>query len=273
MFSFRSPKGYVPSLLHNFAAQATAPIHFKGKQWLLTGVAAGITFLLIENDGNAEDWGISLKKQYNWIRVASPEITKFGDTYGYFTVAGIGILSASFQNKKGVETSLLATQALITSGVWVQLIKRLAGRERPYSTTADSNEEGKQWYGILPLYDKSFVDRKANESFDSFTSGHTDVAFSIATVFASQYNDKPVIPVLCYSAATLVGLSRITEHQHWSSDVFGGALVGYLCGKQVVNHFKKTHPSPVSSTTQRTKRKSEFTLIEYGNQVGFSYRW
>lgn len=32
IFSFRSQKGYFPSLLHNFAEQATASFHFKTKQ-------------------------------------------------------------------------------------------------------------------------------------------------------------------------------------------------------------------------------------------------
>lgn len=46
IFSLRSPKGYIPSLVHNLGEQAAAPVHFKTKQWIYTGVAAGITTAL-----------------------------------------------------------------------------------------------------------------------------------------------------------------------------------------------------------------------------------
>jgi len=70
-------------------------------------------------------------------------------------------------------------------------------------------------------------------AFDAFPSGHTATAFSIATVFATQYKDIKAIPVICYSTATLVGISRLTEHEHWASDVFVGGIMGYLCGNKL----------------------------------------
>jgi hypothetical protein len=56
IFSFRSPNGYVPSLVHNFSGQATAPFQFKTKQWLITGAAIGITVALILVDNDMDDW-------------------------------------------------------------------------------------------------------------------------------------------------------------------------------------------------------------------------
>ena len=226
----------------------------------------------IRNDNKIEKWAMNQNEQYNWVHQASPEVTKFGATYGGIALGGIAVLSAAFKHKKGVETSLLATQALITSGIWIRLLKLAAGRERPYSSTATGSERGKQWYGPLPLYDKTFVDRKALEAFDSFPSGHTDVAFSIATVFAEQYNDTPVVPIISYSIATLVGLSRLTEHQHWSSDVFVSSIIGYACGKQVVNHFKKMQASGHSTSLNR-KTKATYSLIQNGNQIGIAMKW
>ena len=92
--------------------------------------------------------------------------------------------------------------------------------------------------GLFASFNKALSLKYPDASFDSFASGHTAIAFSIATVFASQYNHTPVIPILSYTAATMVGLSRLTENKHWSSDVFVGALAGYLCGKRVVGITK-----------------------------------
>jgi membrane-associated phospholipid phosphatase len=273
IFSFRSSKGYVPSLLHNFGEQVTAPLHFKTKQWLLTGATIGITAFLINNDGDIDNWARTQKQKHNWINKLSPVITEFGGSYGIYSVGAIGIISVAYNNKKGVETSLLATQAMITSGVWVQIIKQVTGRERPIASYSNSKEEGGQWYGPFAQYDQDLAIKKPGSSFDAFASGHTATAFSIATVFASQYNNTPVIPIISYSAATLIGVSRLTEHAHWASDIFVGALLGYLCGKQVVKHFNKTHPSDNTSMLPKQKTKTELSLIQNGNQIGVSLKW
>ncbi|MBL0138267.1 MAG: phosphatase PAP2 family protein [Bacteroidetes bacterium] len=115
--------------------------------------------------------------------------------------------------------------------------------------------------------------QKNGSSFDAFASGHTATAFSIATVFALQYNETTIIPIVCYSAATLIGVSRLTEHEHWSSDVFVGALLGYLCGKQVVNNFNKTHQTAFNSMAAKQKYKTELTIVQHQNQIGVLLKW
>ncbi|HKJ82170.1 MAG TPA: phosphatase PAP2 family protein, partial [Ignavibacteriaceae bacterium] len=219
IFSFRSPKGYFPSLLHNFGEQATAPLHFKTKQWLMTGAVVGITAALVHFDNDIDDWARFQKQNHNWVNKTSPFITSFGSNTGILSVIGFGSISAVFKNEKGVQTSLLATQAMITSGVWVRLIKILSGRERPSAAYYFSKSEGGKWYGPLAQFDQDLALRKPGSSFDSFISGHTATAFSIATVFALQYKDIKAVPIISYTAASLVGISRLTEHAHWASDV------------------------------------------------------
>ena len=273
IFSFHSPKGYFPSLLHNFAEQATAPIHFKTKQWIITGAAIGITATLFHFDNEIDKWARVQKQEHSWINKSSPVVTQFGSTYGYSSVAAIGLLSAAFKKQKGVQTSLLATQAMITSGVWVQLIKHFTGREDPSASYIYSKSPGGKWWGPFAQFDQDLPVYKSISSFDAFPSGHTATAFSIATVFASQYSNTLVIPVISYSMATLVGVSRLTEHAHWASDVFVGALIGYVCGKQVVAHFNKTHKKPGTSLLSKSKNKAELNIIPYGNQIELSLKW
>jgi len=273
IFSFQSPKGYIPSFYYNFEEQVTAPFKFRTKQWLITGAAIGITATLIHFDNDIDIWARVQKQKHNWVNKSSPVITQFGNIYGISTVAAIGLLSATFQNQKGVQTSLLATQALITSGAWVQLIKHLTGREDPSASYIYSKKAGGEWWGPFAQYDQDLPVYKSVTSFDAFPSGHTAAAFSIATVFASQYSNIKVIPILSYSMATLVGISRMTEHQHWASDVFVGGVIGYVCGKQVVAHFDNLHKNPSASNTSKAKIKTEFTFIQYKNLAGFLFKW
>lgn len=272
-FSFQSPKGYIPSLYYNFGEQITAPFKFKTKQWIITGAAVGITATLIHFDNDIDRWATVQKQKHNWVNKSSPVITQFGNIYGISSVAAIGLISAVCKNQKGVQTSLLATQALITSAAWVQIIKHLTGREDPSAAYVYSKKPGGQWWGPFAQYDQDLPVYKSVSSFDAFPSGHTAVAFSIATVFASQYTDIKAIPIISYSMATLVGVSRLTEHAHWASDVFVGGLIGYVCGKQVVDRFKRTHQDPFDRFSSDSKIKAEFTFFQNGNKAGFLIRW
>ena len=272
IFSFRSKKGYFPSLLHNIGEQAMAPLHFTTKQWIYTGVAASITAALIFADEDVDEWARTQKQKHQWVNKASPFITEFGSKYGVYSVIASGLISAAFKNEKGVQTSLLATQAMITSGLWTQLIKQLTGRERPKASYIFSHIEGGRWHGPFSRFFEGPADNRSGFSYDAFPSGHTATAFSIATVFATQYKDHKAVPVIFYSAATLVGISRLTEHEHWGSDVFAGALLGYLSGKQVIRQYKKTHMNSLSPLSEKKNRR-EIMFIQSGNQIGFSVLW
>ena len=269
IFSFRSQKGYFPSLIHNVGAQAVAPFHFTARKWIYTGAAAGITTALIFADEDIDSWARPLKQKHQWINKSSPFISEFGSNYGIYSVIASGLVSAAFNREKGVRTSLLATQAIITSGIWTQIIKQLTGRERPKASYIFSHIEGGRWHGIFSKYLEVSPDDRSRFSYDAFPSGHTATAFSIATVYATQYKDYKVVPILFYSAATLVGVSRLTEHEHWSSDVFVGALLGYLSGKQVINNYNRTH----GLVPVKKKNNRQVTFTQNGSLAGFAVVW
>ena len=221
---------------------------------------------MIFADEDIDELARTQKQQHLWVNKSSPFITKFGSHYGLYSVVVSGLISAAFNNEKGVQTSLLATQAMITSGIWTQIIKQITGRERPDASYMISHIEGGRWHGPFAKFLENSADDISGFSYDAFPSGHTATAFSIATVFATQYSDNKAVPVLFYSAATLVGISRLTEHKHWASDVFVGAIFGYLSGKQVVRNFNRTHQN-----SQKDKREIRF--VQHGNQVGVSILW
>lgn len=100
---------------------------------------------------------------------------------------------------------------LLLSGLAVNLLKPLVGRARP-SSGADA-------YDFRPFSKQ-----------DSWPSGHTAMAFALATAVSDEVRYTPVTIVL-FGGATLTGWSRINDNRHWATDVVTGALVGIVSAK------------------------------------------
>ena len=62
----------------------------------------------------------------------------------------------------------------------------------------------------------------------SFPSGHTMSGFALYSFIAFCLPRKTIVPVLLFTAAVLVGLSRIVLVQHFLRDVYVGGVVGVL---------------------------------------------
>ncbi|MEP7219904.1 MAG: phosphatase PAP2 family protein [Bacteroidota bacterium] len=212
--------------------QAEAPFHASENDWLHVGGAAVATGMVMYNDGGIDQTMRTLRDNSSVVNAASPYITELGGTYGYVGSALFIGYSFLFDDAKGKETSILLTEALVTSGVWAQVFKYATGRERPSVALDHPHVHGGIWYGPFKRFNNP--EHLSSASFSSFPSGHTTTAFAIATVFAEQYDATPVVPIIAYSAASLVGLSRMTEHAHWASDVIAGGLLGYFCAHDVI---------------------------------------
>jgi membrane-associated phospholipid phosphatase len=228
-------KTYFVLLGSDFKQQFTAPFHMSKKDWVKTGA-----FILAEGalsfaDEPVQRLGQRINNSSQSVRDVSHFITNFGANYEVYTLLGLGTYGFVFKNQKMKTTTLLASQAYITSLVMESFLKVLSGRQRPIYYDPTHSEPEPRFHG--PFYKSSDVNGKRINS--AFPSGHTTVAFSAATVFAMEYKNKPLIPIVAYSAATIIGLSRITENKHWITDVVAGAVLGMLTGHQVVNNYHR----------------------------------
>lgn len=155
----------------------------------------------------------ALEMQGAWSdRVASVAKT-FGEGGYVFPVLGLSYAAGRVSGLRPLaDVSGHALLATVSAGLVTGALKTLVGRERPYVAGSPSTFE--------PLKFKN----------ESFPSGHTTVAFALATTFAAETPDR-VSDVFFYLGATMTGLSRIYHDRHWLTDVVAGAGVGYLAGR------------------------------------------
>ena len=204
------------------------PFEFTKGDWLVVGAIAGGTALLFTVDKNIKNFSLSNQTSLN------DKIFNFDSFYGngytaLFTTGlyGVGLFSDNHEIR---ELGLHASEAFIISGLVTGILKVIIGRRRPYA-------------GDDHLVFKPF--QLTNNDYHSLPSGHTTVAFAVSTVVA-HYLENVYWKIFWYGAAGMVGLSRIYNNQHWASDVFLGAAIGYFVGEFVVD-FNAEKNSELSS--------------------------
>jgi membrane-associated phospholipid phosphatase len=251
---------YFSLLLDDIKQQVSAPFNASGRDWLrIGGFALLTTGCALFADKPINRAAIDIRNRSSSIVSASSYVTNFGGLYEGYTLAAFAAYGYIFKKEKTKTTVFLATQAYLTAGAIETTLKYLTGRQRPSYYDPKTGLNNPSWHGPFFEFtkDKNGA-RPANSSYTSFPSGHTTVAFAAATVFALEYKDSKFIPIIAYSAATMIGLSRLIENQHWSSDVLVGAMLGYLSGRQVVNNYHRY--SKIKSTGAKKKNTLVFNL-------------
>ena len=73
------------------------------------------------------------------------------------------------------------------------------------------------------------VIRPDNSAANSFPSGHTATAFTLASIFEKEYgNEYPLLSAGVYLSALSVGAMRMLNNRHWINDVAAGAVIGVV---------------------------------------------
>jgi membrane-associated phospholipid phosphatase len=218
-------KGYISDTKYIL----TSPLRWEKSDWLKFSLVAGTTIGLFALDHEIQHWAQERRNS------TTNSVSGFFEPFGSGAV-GLPVLGAFYlyghfsEDKKAQATGLLCLESVVISEAFVQAIKVTTHRQRP-----DEGGQSDKWYGPSLSFTGSHL---------SFPSGDSALAFSIGTVIASQYQDTSWVPPLCYGIATLVGLGRINDNDHWASDVFFGSAVGFFTAKAIVG-LHKNNPNIV----------------------------
>ena len=214
-------RALLPDVLKDQVGLWTSPLRTKYQdlKWLipLSGV---ITALLLTDN---EFSGV-LTDNHNPSSTQKDISKAFSQIGGYYptlsTPGGLFLLGVVTKNERLRETGILQYEGLGNAAIIGSVLQKIFGRNKPNNLKKGRGD---------------FF-----EGSTSFPSGHSIAFWTLASVASHEYKDKKWVPIIAYSLATIVSASRLTQNIHFPSDVFAGALIGYLIGKYVVEHNSKT---------------------------------
>jgi hypothetical protein len=212
------PQSYLKSYPQSVVEAANQVPDWQIKEWLTAGgiiLSIGALYLADEE--------IRDLMQDNRTETSAAIMTfgkQFGEGKYVLPAIGTCILGGYIAgSEKTMDTGLLSLKSFILSQSVTQSLKLATQRRRP------SANAGKEFWSAGGFKRKH----------DSFPSGHSTMAWSLAPILAEQYQEQKWVAPAVYGIATLTSISRVHDNNHWASDVFTGAVIGYFSAKLVLS--------------------------------------
>jgi membrane-associated phospholipid phosphatase len=192
-----------------------APLHWDGEDWLKFGVgSAGVILTGVLLDTPVQE--ASQRSRTPGRDDFATTIQRFGSEYSWAVLGGYAVFGVAAKDREAMNVAVDGVLAsLFASGIATPVLKFAVGRARPNA------DLGNHYFTPFST---------ANQSFPS---GHTTQAFAVASVIAA-HDDHLWVKILAYGIAGTVGLARIEQNAHWTSDVLAGAILGTAIGNAVV---------------------------------------
>ena len=243
------PSDYVSFFNKTFSVDA-APA-------LLTVCGLTAALFLVDQQGFNRSYLLAQRSSAN--HKISDFSVKVGD--GKYQLLGAALFAAHgliFNDETAVRTGSNIVEAVLSNGLFVQVLKRMTGRQSP----AASTEKNGDWTPFPSL--KSY--QKNQPAYYSFPSGHLSSATAVLTVIANNYPDSKWIKPVGYPLLGLLGVSLVSKGMHWYSDLPLAYFLGYSFGNIVAPEIK-LHPKD----NETYSVKIFPALTDNGMQLGMTY--
>jgi hypothetical protein len=168
-----------------------------------------------------------------------------GDGWTHLTIASsflaYGIIK---KDNRASQTATQLGEAILSTGLVVQALKRTTGRQSPFRSTQDRG----RWF-FLPTYN-TYQNNVSN--FDAFPTGHLATAMATVTVIAENYPEYHFIRPVGYGLMGVLGYAMLNNGVHWASDYPLGIALGYGFAKIAVRNGRTRVPEPTLTPTGGT---------------------
>lgn len=197
-----------------------SPFDASGRDWLLAGLAFAATGATMLADEPVADY-LQRHENAGVFRAMEP-VRKggvlFTGKYVVPPIAALYIAGLAFKNQDLRDFVIGCVSAYAAQAPVRKTVYALVGRARP--TIAPDDPQ--RW--SVP----------ADSGWDhrSFPAGHFANVMGCATYWSKRFKLGPVEPAF-YTLAAAVGIGRMVDKGHWSSDTVLGGIFGYAVGSEI----------------------------------------
>ncbi|EQC47735.1 phosphatase PAP2 family protein [Bacteriovorax sp. Seq25_V] len=193
------------------------PLGLSNSELLMLAATTSLGLVAFHNDQEIMDYIQDTKTE------KTQEIADVANLFGKELIPPIALgsyfLGVVFKDGKMKDVGLIT----VTAGLATQLVTE--GFKKSFDRKRPNQEAGPYKFGY--------------EGNNSFFSGHTSGAFSLATVISEVYKeDHAWVPYVAYGVASMTAYARMHDKKHWATDVLAGAVVGHLVTKIVYRMHK-----------------------------------
>jgi len=202
----------------------------------LNFIGAGVGTWAIVESGLDWKWN-RLAYNNKWMPMIGGNANYVGYVVPVLTPVTLYLTGLSLKNEKLQTTGMALTQSLILTMLIQTPLKIATGRtwpgivegwDSPLSSRSDKTDDYSGEFNWFNL-----------DAIGGWPSGHTANAFSAAATLAQIYHDNTMLKVAVYTYASLIGLG-MSVYDHWASDVFAGALIGFAIGTTVGKSYRSS---------------------------------
>ena len=193
-----------------------------------------------------------------------------GDGWTHLSIAtGFMAYGLVKRDNRAAQTASQLGEAILSTGLVVQGLKRSTGRQSPYVATKERGE----WH-LFPSYGRyqNFV-----PNYDAYPSGHLATAMATLTVIADNYPEYHFIRPLGYGLLGLLGYSMLNNGVHWASDYPLGIALGYGFAKIAVRNGRtRVGDAPAANGVGQARpwyRPGQWSPFVLGPFTGVSVGW
>lgn len=218
---------YLRSYLTDSKSFITAPASWKSSDVEKAVILTGSTLFLMVNDERTKDF-INRNRNEKVADFLQTGFEPFGNgVYTLPLLGGLYLGGMLSDNPYDKRMALTGVKSFVFAAGGATVLKAVFGRHRP----------GDDQPSDAFAFDGPF---KGLDDNGSFVSRHSMVAFAVAATLSEGYRkQKKWVPWVAYSVASIVAFSRTYNNEHWVSDAFAGAGLGYVTGKMVFMLNKK----------------------------------
>ena len=243
----------VPRDIGNFSTSALN----SNRLPLFAALAAGTGALMLVDEQGWQANRRLFKESNTFHNLSNFGVALGNEKYHFVIVGAFGAWGLLNHDSRSLKTASNLVEAIIASGVSVQLLKRVFGRESPAAATEAAGE-----WTIFPNLKKY---QNHQPQYYAYPSGHITTLTAVLTVLANNYPETKWIKPVGYALIGICGLGLVSRGMHWYSDLPAGFFLGYTFGNLISPEQKE----PVSSEVSGSKVR--FSPLIGSNNLGVQF--